>query len=150
MAKGGSLNFIRRKQRIILSWVILCFAVSYLPVTNSWYLSPNGRDGLTRMVVTVVRAGIEIGNKKDAVACNQSIGDVFKELKMATGKIKIQSPFQKGWISLIEINPDVFLKTDVFCICCEKKILYSIRIQNRQYQSAILSIDTPPPENSSV
>jgi hypothetical protein len=150
MLVKNNTNFIRKNTGLITLWMILCFSVSYLPVTNSWYLAMNGQDNLSRIVASVVRAKIELDEKTSAETVNQTINNIFKELKIATGIIKVQNPPRKGKISLIEINPDKPLQPAPFRLLVDKRQLYALSTNHKNYQSVSLSIETPPPNSLEV
>jgi hypothetical protein len=126
--------------------MILCFAVSYLPVTNSWYLAINGQDNLTRILTSVVKTKIALNEKTPAEQVNQTINNIFKELKIAAGIIKAKVPPKKNKISLIEINPDKALQPAFFSLIHGKQ-LYALSIHYKRYKSVYLSIETPPPRD---
>ena len=146
MLGKNTAKFVRKNSRIISLWMILCFAVSYLPVTNSWYLAISGQDNLTRILAGIVKVKIELDEKTPAEQVNQTINNMFRELKIATGIIKVRTPPPKNKISLIEINPDKPLQPGSFSLIPRNQ-LYALSISYKKYQSVYLPIETPPPRS---
>ncbi|MFH2093476.1 MAG: hypothetical protein ABIJ31_14045 [Pseudomonadota bacterium] len=135
------------QQRIIALWMMFCFMVSYLPVTHSWYLSLKGRDDLAQIVVAVVQAQIDIKKNAPVKDRKQALDNIFKELKIATGKITVMPAPDKGGILLTQINPEIPLLQTSFRLRVDKTHFYTIMNEIKQYQSIFLTIDPRPPEN---
>lgn len=146
MAHGTGTNAIPRRHRIICFLMVMCFSVSYLPVTNYWYVSIKGQEDLTRLVALMARAKINIDNKQSPEAVNQAIDSLFKELKIAAGIVQPDPPLEKGKITLVEISPEFPVHPVMFRLRIDKKQLYGLTGHDPFYQSICLSIDTPPPE----
>lgn len=94
------------KQRIISIGMMFCFAVAYLPVTNSWYLSLNGRANLTRLVISAVSIKMQQDKKILRKELPRSFDNMFRELKIAVGLEKVQKSPEKKVISLTVIFPE--------------------------------------------
>ncbi len=150
MAERIMTQVFAHRRRIIAFWMILCFGVSYLPVTNSWYLSMKGREDLTRLVTSMVRVKIDVDQKIPAGEFHQTMDKMFTELKIATGKVKIENTPEKGKVLLVEIVPEFALQPGLFRLCVDQKRLYSVSDQDQTHPSIFLTIDTPPPENRFV
>jgi hypothetical protein len=150
MSLTGSRHRAKFHQRIIAFVMLLCFAVSYLPVTNYWYLTFNGTQDLTRLLASVIRVKIDMDDQTSDRSVNQNLDNMFKELKIATGQIAPETPAGTGKIALVQIAPEFPLKPAPFSLFMNKRHQMCLYMFENNYQSILLSIDTPPPEISFV
>jgi hypothetical protein len=146
MRLTGSRHRAKTHQRIIAFVMLLCFAVSYLPVTNYWYLTFNGTQDLTRLLASMIRVKIDMDHQTPDRSVNQNLDNMFKELKIATGQIAPETPSGTGKIALVQIAPEFPLKPSPFSLYMYKKYQFCLYLFENNYQSVFLSIDTPPPE----
>jgi hypothetical protein len=150
MVHDGRAYFVRKNKQIISFWMILCFAVSYLPVTNSWYLSIKGREDLTRLLASVARTQMAFDREEHAETVSQTMADMFTELKIAAGIIRKDTPPEKGSISLVHIVPEFPVQPLPFKLKVDKKQYDHLFCLSKNYQSVFLPIDTPPPERRTM
>lgn len=146
---AGKKNFflIRMNKRDIISiGMMICFIVSYLPVTSSWHISMKGRLDLSRLVISAMTLKQHFAQKTSEKKLARSIDAVFKELKFATGQVKLHKTPGKKPIHLTEILPEYpVLKAlsglssypDFFILVPYKKVFY---------QTDQSPPDPPPPE----
>ena len=134
------------KRNIIVVGMMICFIVSFLPVTGSWYLSLNGRTDLSRLVISAMAVKKHLDQKTSQKEIARSIDNIFKELKIATGKIKGKKDSEKSRIQLTRIVPEFPLLSEHFRLKITQKYLYKITNKHNFYQSILLPPESPPPQ----
>jgi hypothetical protein len=78
------------------------------------------------------------------------MADMFTELKIAAGIIQMDTPPEKGKISLVHIVPEFPLLPPAFRLRVDKKRLYCLSSYTHKYQSVFLSVDPPPPKRRTI
>ncbi len=149
---GKTTLFLRKfnRKEIIAMVMIICFIVSYLPVTQSWYLSLNGRSDLSRLVISAMAVKKHLEQKTSEKAVAQSIDLIFKELKIATGITKIKLAPGKPKVLLTEIVPEFPLVPESFRFRMFQDYLDTIWSRMTLYHSISLSIDPRPPRQTAT
>jgi len=146
---AGKKNFflIRMNKRDIISiGMMIFFIAAYLPVTSSWHISMKGRLDLSRLVISAMTLKTHLTETTSEKKRAQSIDAVFKELKFATGKIKVKNSPEKNKIHLTQIVPEFPLRSESFRMRVVQTYLYKITEIKKLYQSISLFIDPPPPK----
>lgn len=138
-------NLLRGKQRIISMCMLGCFVIAYLPVAGTWFLSLNGRSNLAALVISASRINSPVVASGCEKETSESLSRLFKELKIATGQIKIKKVPDKGKISLIKILPQFPIRPAPFESRIIQKMTGLIFEPDFHYISIFLSIDPPPP-----
>jgi len=147
---GARDLFLRRihKRNIIAVGMMICFIVSFLPVTGSWYLSLNGQTDLSGLVISAMTVKKHLDQKTSQKEIARTIDNIFKELKFATGKIRVKKDSEKSRIHLTRIVPEFPLQPEHFRLKIAQEYFYKITDKHSSYQSILILIDPPPPRNS--
>jgi hypothetical protein len=147
MTGRNNLFFKRMNKRDIISiGMMICFIVSYLPVTSSWYISLNGRLDLSRLVISAMTMKNHIDRKSPEKELARSIDSVFKELKIATGQVKIHKTPEKKALLLTEILPEYPVLKFLSNLNSYQDFFILIPYKNVFYQTDQLPPEPPPPE----
>lgn len=148
---------ILNKKHMTAAVMLVCFSFSYLPVTGSWYMSMNGRSDLSRLIISAMMvkkqlfqnaSNKEISNKETSKKdLDRSMQLVFKELKIATGQVKVGETHKKSAITLTEIVPDFPVPgiRPILNSCQDYFILISYK--NIFHKFDQFPPDPPPPEH---
>jgi len=142
-------NIIRNRKRLITMLIAVCFTVSYLPVADHWLVSFKNRATLAPLVTSAMAVKKYFGIKDNPEKLAGSLSSVFKELKIATGQIKLKATQKKGPVFLTEIIPEYPLLKCILLPYITSGAGELIPDENFFYQSIILSPDPRPPENYS-
>jgi hypothetical protein len=150
MAYSGRNTEKIRKHRVICFLMMVCFAVSYLPVTTHWYVGFSDRENLTFLVTAMVGLKMDTENRESVKSVNQSMDTLFKELKIAAGIVQPDPLPEKGKVTLVEIVPEFPVHPALFRLRMDKKRLYGLSDHEKHYQSVLASLDPPPPAHRFV
>ena len=134
------------KRDIISIGMMICFIVSYLPVTSSWHISMKGRLDLSRLVISAITMKTHFDQKTSEKKRARSIDAVFKELKFATGQVKLHKTPGKKPIHLTENLPEYPVLSALSGLNAYLDSFILIPHKNVFYQNDLFPPDTPPPE----
>ncbi|NWH05644.1 hypothetical protein [Desulfobacter latus] len=139
-------NILRDPKRLIVLFMAISFAVSYLPVTDNWLISFKGRTNLSALVISAMAVKKVFGTKNETRELAGSLNLVFNELKIATGQVRPVKEQKNGPVLLTEIHPEYPLSSNLSSLSADFGTGQRVPDLQSFYQSIILSPDPPPPE----
>lgn len=147
---AGVFQTGNNKQGIISIGVVICFIVSFLPLAGSWYLSLEGRTDLSRLVISAVTVKKNLDKKLPEKKIAQSIDNIFKELKFATGQVKMSTTPEQKLIRLAKIIPEYPVLNRISILNAYQDFFVLIPYKNVFFQTHRLPPELPPPETMFV
>ncbi len=149
MTGKKNLYSIRINKKCIISFcVVICFIVSYLPVTQSWYISLANQSNLSRLIISAIKVKKQILHGASDKEVSRSMRSIFHELKLATGQINLNKIPKKKSINLTEIKADLPVPGLSQYSYCYDDFFSLIVYESIFYQLDQLPPDPPPPEHN--